>query len=95
MSENSAAALYYAVDRQDVNQTHTVVFYNLGSSGLKVTLAEFYTTNVTDKKNKTVETIRILAEAGTQEVSGKKFDLVLANLFADEQVNKFKKADIR
>ena len=84
------------MDRQDVNKTHTVLFYNLGSSGLKVTLAEFYTTNTTqDKKNKQVETINILAEAGTDEVSGLKFDLVLANIFADEQVNRFKKADLR
>ena len=65
ISENSAAALYYAVDRLDQNKTHTVLFYNLGSSGLKVTLAEFFTTKVADKKVKQVETVRILAEAGT------------------------------
>jgi len=49
----------------------------LGSSGLKVTLAEFYATNVsngTDSKSVSVETINILAESGTEEVSGLKFD---------------------
>lgn len=32
--ENTAAALFYGLDRNDVNQTHTVLFYNLGSKKL-------------------------------------------------------------
>lgn len=33
INENSAAALYYALERID-NTTHTVIFYNIGSYNL-------------------------------------------------------------
>lgn len=78
--ENTAAALNYAFERQDVNQTHTVLFYNLGSSSLKVTLVEFVAVNNTVRM---VETLRVLAEATEENVSGREFDFILAQLAAD------------
>lgn len=75
MGENSAAALYYGLERQD-DKTHRVIFYNLGHSGLKVTLAEFSRVEHPEKKKK-VEEVRILADAFTDKVSGMKFDHIL------------------
>jgi hypoxia up-regulated 1 len=41
MNENSAAALYYGLERVD-NSTHTVIFYNVGSYNLQVTTILIY-----------------------------------------------------
>lgn len=38
--ENTAAALYLGINRLD-NETKRVIFYNMGSSSLKVSLVEF------------------------------------------------------
>ena len=32
--ENTAAALFYSIERTDENKTHTVIFYNLGANNL-------------------------------------------------------------
>lgn len=50
ISENSAAALYHSIQRND-NVTHTTIFYNIGSSGLQVTIAEMFA--VPGESNKT------------------------------------------
>ena len=34
VNENSAAALYYGLNRLDENETHTVLLYNLGAEHL-------------------------------------------------------------
>ena len=52
------------------------MFYNLGSSSLKVNLVDFYALNIS---NKSVEHITVLAEEETDLVSGREFDFVLAN----------------
>jgi hypoxia up-regulated 1 len=40
ISENTAAALFYGLDRLD-NETQRIIFYNMGSSSLKVSLVEY------------------------------------------------------
>jgi len=88
ISENTAAALYYALERQD-NVTHTMLMYNLGSTSLKVSLFEFVLQNSTDKSDKgTVESFRVLAEAWEEDLGGLVFDLGLAHHFAKEFDNK-------
>jgi len=83
VNENTAGALYYGIERND-NETHTVLFYNLGSSSLKVSLAEYVAVNSTDKNyKKPIETVRILADTVVDEVSGLAFDQVLAEHFAE------------
>ena len=83
MNENTAGALYYGIERND-NETHTVIFYNLGSSSLKVSLVEYIAVNSTDKSyKKPIETIKVLADIVVEEVSGLAFDRVLADHFAD------------
>lgn len=87
--ENTAAALYYAIERKDENKTHTVLFYNLGSTSLKVTLVEFTMENSTergDPKGKKYESFTVLADAW-EDVGGYQFDLNLANWLADEYDN--------
>lgn len=91
--ENTAAALYYAIERKDENKTHTVIFYNLGSGSLKVSIAEFKMENSTEKfdKNKKYESFTVLAEAWEEDVNGYLFDLNLARWLAerfDEQPNR-------
>lgn len=71
IGENTAAALYYGLERNDEN-VHRVIFYNLGQSGLKVTLGEF--SSVKGEKKKNIEEIRILADSFTDAISGTLFD---------------------
>jgi molecular chaperone DnaK (HSP70) len=78
IGENSGAALYYGLERSD-EKVHNVIFYNLGQSGLKVTLAQY--SRVENEKKKMVEEVRILADAFSDKVSGRKFDLILAEHF--------------
>lgn len=40
MNENTAAALYYGLERAD-NETHYAMFYNIGSSNIQVNLVEY------------------------------------------------------
>lgn len=75
------------MNRQD-NATHRVVFYNLGSNALQVTLAEFRMSN--DSKNK-VEAIHIIDEYGMNQVGGLNIDVILANHFEKIFQEKHKK----
>lgn len=50
--ENSAAALFYGLERNDANKTHTALFYNIGSSKIQVTLAQYTATNISDPSKK-------------------------------------------
>jgi hypoxia up-regulated 1 len=73
MSENSAAALYYGLERID-NTTHTVVFYNIGAYNLQVTLAEYLAVNVTSGPKKQVESIKILSDISVPNQGGTAYD---------------------
>jgi hypoxia up-regulated 1 len=85
VSENTAAALYYALERQD-NQTHTIILYNLGSTALKVSVVEFYLTTSTDKADKgaAIESLRVLSEAWDENLGGLHIDLNVLKHFASE-----------
>ena len=41
ISENTGAALNYALNQRTKNTTETILFYNLGSNALQMTLAKF------------------------------------------------------
>jgi len=85
VSENTAAALYYALERQD-NQTHTIILYNLGSTSLKVSVVEFFLSTSTEKADKgaAIETLRVLSEAWDENIGGLHFDLNVLKHFAQE-----------
>lgn len=78
--ENTAVALNYAFDRQDVNETHNVLFYNMGSSSTKINLVEFTAVNVSGRN---IENLRVLGEIETDLVSGREFDYKLADLLVE------------
>ena len=87
MSENASAALYYGLERSD-EKTHRVLFYNLGASGLKASIAEY--SRITPEGKKPIEEIKMLGEVVNNNVSCDKLDHVLADYFADEFDKKYK-----
>lgn len=89
INENTAAAIQYGMNRQD-NKTHKVVFYNMGSNGLQVTLAEYRVSNDT-KIKPPIETLHIIDEFGMSRAGGLEIDIILFNHFNKIFENKYKK----
>lgn len=75
IKENTAAALAYGFERQDINASHLALFYNFGSSSAKVSLVEYFAANVSGK---IIENVKVLADETDEEVSAQLFDMVLA-----------------
>ena len=83
--ENTAAALFYSIERTDENKTHTVIFYNLGANNLQLSVVEYSAINNTASKSKRLtETVKVLADYGQSGIGGFNLDLALANHFASE-----------
>jgi len=76
--ENVAAAVYYSLDRNDENKTHTVLIYNLGNDNAEVSIIEFYTENSTEKGKKPIEALKVVVENVDPRISGQKIDKKLA-----------------
>ena len=79
INENTAAALYYGIDRLDNETAQYVLFYNLGASYLQASLVK-YDTAVANEK--TIENIEILAQTYDATLGGSTFDAVLAEYLA-------------
>lgn len=64
VNENSAAALYYGLNRLDENGTQTILIYNMGSEHLQVSLVEFAAVfdSEVPTPNKMVEVVKVLAD---------------------------------
>ena len=86
--ENTAAALYYGVDRNDTETPHYAVFYNLGASKLQVTLARYTAVQKRFGAYKTIENIEILGHAWDEEIGGSRLDAMLAGYLADTFLEK-------
>ncbi|GMF19358.1 unnamed protein product [Phytophthora lilii] len=88
INENTAAALQLAVhasyDPED--KPKKILFYNMGSTSLQVSIAEFFSQVVPDgfKKNKTISTFQTISNAWDESLGGAKFDLRLAEHLANE-----------
>ncbi|CAK4970296.1 unnamed protein product [Aphanomyces euteiches] len=99
IDENTAAALHHAISLElpEANKPERVLFYNMGSTSLQVSLVEYTSRIVPDgfKKNKTVIDFEVLAKAWDETLGGSQFDLRLADKFADEFNTKLKGEDIR
>ena len=87
--ENTAAGLFYGLDRLD-KEKHLVIFYNMGSSSLKVSLLEYSAVNNTKRKAKSkgvkkklMESVNVIAEAWDESVNGQLFTIRLAEIIAD------------
>lgn len=85
INENTAAALQHAV-HSTFAEPRRILFYNMGSTSLQVSVTEFKSEVVPDgfKKNKTVSGFQVLAHAWDENLGGAKFDLQLAEHFAQE-----------
>ena len=87
ISENTAAALYYGIDRIDESSTHTVLFYNLGANNAQASIVE-YTSVESNKKTgnntKLIESVKVLADYSIPNVGGFYFDKAVAEFFADQ-----------
>lgn len=90
VNENTAAALQFSIDRIYDEPTR-VLFYNLGSTSLQVSVVEYSSMVVPDgfKKNKTVGTFSVLGHAWDTQVGGSAFDLRLAEYLADQVNDQF------
>jgi len=75
IKENTAAALNYGFERQDINASHLALFYNLGASSTKVSLVEYSAVNTSGR---IIENVRVLADEIDEELSARYFDFVLA-----------------
>lgn len=85
INENTAAALQHAV-HSTFTEPRRILFYNMGSTSLQVSIAEFNSEVIPDgfKKNKTVSAFQVVASAWDENLGGAKFDLQLAEYLALE-----------
>ncbi|KAF1314634.1 Hsp70-like protein, partial [Globisporangium splendens] len=85
INENTAAALQHAV-HSTFTEPRRILFYNMGSTSLQVSIAEFNSEVIPDgfKKNKTVSAFQMIANAWDETLGGAKFDLQLAEHLALE-----------
>lgn len=95
ITENSAAAVQYSIDKQ-FNKTENIIFYNMGSSYVQATLVSYVSTFET-KKNKTTELkrkINVLAESWDRYAGGNRinynFVRYLMKLFDNLETRKSK-----
>ena len=94
--ENVAAATMFGIDRLDSEKDLYVMFYNMGGIDTEVLIGKF--SAITDDKNKTYESVEILAEAFDPQLGGEDFDKVIVEMMIEafnalpERKNK---ADVR
>lgn len=76
VSDNTAAALNYAMTRND-NESLNVMIYNLGSGKLQVSIVRFYGYTNPDN-NKTIESLEVLSHETNTEFGGYEMDNKIA-----------------
>lgn len=84
IEENTAAALNYGMDR-NFDAPTTVLFYNMGSSSVQVSIVTYSTLVVKEagNKNKTVSQFEVVGKSWDSSLGGFNFDMVLAEMLAD------------
>lgn len=86
IDETTAAALQYTVNKEFVNKTHRVMFYDMGAGSVQVSIAEFHTS--IDKKTKLPKRyFDILSKAWDENVGGAHLSKVLSEKFAEDFVS--------
>lgn len=82
IDENSAAALHFGIDRV-FDEPHNVLFYNMGSGSIQVSIATYSSFSSKDgSKNKTNGQFQVIGKAWDDEIGGFNFDMVLADMLA-------------
>ena len=83
IDETTAAVLQYSVNKEFVNKTHRVMFYDMGAGSVQVAIAQFYTK--IDKKTKLPRRyFDILSKAWDENLGGAYLSQMLADKFADD-----------
>ena len=85
ISENTGAAINYALNQRSKNTTEKILFINLGSNSLQMTIAQFR--QVAQEKGKPIQSIFVLGDYGKPYVGGLKLDQIVYGYF----LNKFEK----
>lgn len=81
INENTAAAINYVLTHRNTNDTETVLFYNLGSNALQMSIIQFKQVKI-DKKPKPIESIFVLGDFGKPYSGGLKLDTLISKYFA-------------
>lgn len=95
INENTAAAVQYGIDRKyNVNETHTAIFYNMGTSSTKVILATYsaYIPAANKKTNRTVGQVEIRSSSWDETLGGQAFDLRITDFLVEQFQKVLKKA---
>eukprot|EP00602_Paraphysomonas_sp_CaronLab_P000254 CAMPEP_0185031700 /NCGR_PEP_ID=MMETSP1103-20130426/19316_1 /TAXON_ID=36769 /ORGANISM="Paraphysomonas bandaiensis, Strain Caron Lab Isolate" /LENGTH=910 /DNA_ID=CAMNT_0027567315 /DNA_START=111 /DNA_END=2843 /DNA_ORIENTATION=- len=83
MEENTAAALHFGIDRV-FDDSHTVLFYNMGASMVQVSIVTYSSYETKEGgKNKTVGQFQVIGKAWDTQLGGVNFDVVIAEILAD------------
>jgi len=91
-NENTAAAIQYGIERKyegNGNDTHTALFYNMGSTSTKVTLADYssWTRKERGGRNRTVGQVEVRGIAYDASLGGHAFEARISDWVTNE-VNK-------
>ena len=85
IDETTAAALQYTVNKEFINKTHRVMFYDMGAGSIQVSIAEFHT--LIDKKTKLPKRyFDVLSKAWDENIGGAYLSQVLADKFMEDFV---------
>jgi len=97
--ENTAAAIQYGVDRKydssSINRSHTVLFYNMGSTSTQVDLAVYtgyQKGGGLKKENKTVGQVEMKASAYDNTLGGHAFEWAISKWIIEHITHELKKA---
>jgi molecular chaperone DnaK (HSP70) len=82
ISENTAASINYALSQRTQNKTENVLFYNVGSNSLQMTLVEYKQIQV-ESSPKPVESIFIKDDFGKPYVGGLRLDSIICKYFEE------------
>lgn len=86
IDETTAAALQYTVNKEFVNKTHRVMFYDMGAGSVQVSIAEFHTS--IDKKTKLPKRyFDILSKAWDETLGGAHLSRILSDKFAQDFID--------
>mmetsp|Transcript_12702 Transcript_12702/g.12343 ORF Transcript_12702/g.12343 Transcript_12702/m.12343 type:complete len:926 (+) Transcript_12702:120-2897(+) len=84
IEENTAAALHYGIDRV-FEEPSTVIFYNMGSSAVQVSIATYSAYTIKEGgKNKTIGQFDIVGKGWDSSLGGFAFDVRLAEMLAEK-----------
>ena len=89
VSENTAAAVYMALERQPEEKDKTILFYNMGSQSTKVSIIKF-DKQLNDKTNKTIDRVTLLGEGWDTTLGGYSLDWCVAEEFIRTFDEKYK-----